>query len=1433
MASGFVEDGSLSSRRLPSVATSSGGVASEIEPWHSPPKASFAQARLHDARPNPHRAHALPKVSLRAEMSHTRNPPFAPLQKYPTKSGWTATLHSKPQVGEISANLASPRRFGQGVATRKDLLHRLRDDDGPSSLQTTSKMFRSMSLDKPTTAPAQSDHVLDLTGFLAKPGTADALALQHPGTGAADIDRAFDADAMSRLATPRKRGLGAAEKAIKRSMHQEYEAYAQKTVQEMIPEGAPVARSENVMCFGDVWHSAGEDGYRSAVFHAAVRCKELLQSTGLPFEIIEGQTPNAPGHVVFSGATSGPELTRLHTACFLFQNLCEVSSPLQDTLRFLLRELCHCIFDSFCLGSDILMLTPFFSCVYHTRQEMAAERERASVAEQMREKAEQQVQKAESNVNQLRAQLEKERESSRQMVESFERLTAERNTLRERLAINEERSAIREDELRVLSGDLARCEASLFQTRQEADRAKQEATAANKELKESQAVNVALEKKLADLQAALDLVAAPGPGGSTAERQQARRGNSVEVGDTPSAKSAGAFPSSSGVEHLGADLERAVESELAHIRREAEKRSVPQALQFSTEKDQRGAAIDAKRLLKVMRPDGTPQLILKGSTDDERGLVFLANQGGGNAADTSAGRNKLPMIVSPEVFAALSICNALPRPPDLLSGASSQQSHNHSLLTDEGIVRMVMDEVRVLAEEHTLLLQLFRELRRKLKETLKLIPEWNADELRGVLRNVVKLDREEALLVPLPVVKSKSIVGLGEGEQVPEFLQYTGNLKLTGMKQAEVIRVTEELWHARTVATLTIQAKCLPWMNLTEFFGSIYLPARGKAKQPRMEFSYNFLHSLRLQTTLAAEEELHEDVSMNSVPDNSPVKPTTPRDGGEAASQQAVVARGNTKFFQPNVDFHPGAELWYRGLLGELHEDAFHDQTAMLAALVSTLVMLCERLQPAFALPPPPAADTKEKPASEEKKDKPDDEKNAKAGDMPRDDEGSAEHKPIVYGFAELSAILRLFFPAKPREHLSSLKNILLTYGKLQEMEEFNAQSKKAAGERAESKTPNKPGGQGAAAKSKAAPPKSPAHRPTLQQLRSSVLTASPSMKKGEAVGGKPKVIDIGRALGVTLVEGRSVEKDNLLNELIGRPSPLALELRRQHLCEAFRVIVHKTGQTEGEAAGASGAGGGECSAVSYINVRQAEAALSAADAQLTETQRRIYILRGFGQRLPDASTIMPPSEGPLKSKADVQKLLTKSLPSLCPSLGLPDTARRGSLTTGTSQSFESMPSDIWKGTDRLRALLKDRVQLLVEQGITVPRDVFVRRLAATGVAKYARMWQPAIAIGDVVRESGLDAVRGCTAGGALEEFCTAPSATSLTSLAQAAAAPSTFASRDLQDADLTQQHSADDGEEGTALARYREHLKVSQGVVELSVGYPLLALQCWLSLPL
>jgi len=280
-------------------------------------------------------------------------------------------------------------------------------------------------------------------------------------------------------------------------------------------------------------------------------------------------------------------------------------------------------------------------------------------------------------------------------------------------------------------------------------------------------------------------------------------------------------------------------------------------------------------------------------------------------------------------------------------------------------------------------------------------------------------------------------------------------------------------------------------------------------------------------------------------------------------------------------------------------------------------------------------------------------------------------------------------------------------------------------------------------------------------------------------------------------------------------------------LHKAFRVTVQNKGGMEAD--------GG--AAISYINVRQAEAALSAADATLSESQKRIYILRGFGQRLPQTSNLAPHNStgsSAVTSKAEVYRMMSRSIAVLCPSLGIPDTTTtRQSQIFGTTVSSATGSSDgtivprVWTAADNLQQLVKDRVAELVEQGITVPTDVFMRRLAATGVTKYARMWQPDVGIENIVRESGLDAVRHKASGGALEEFLD-------THEPAARAGPSTSSigherRRSVSGSRLPELHM----QESPTLERYNEHLKRGQVVLELSVGYPLLALQTWLSLPM
>eukprot|EP00913_Durusdinium_trenchii_P017972 g16890.t1 len=66
---------------------------------------------------------------------------------------------------------------------------------------------------------------------------------------------------MARLATPKE--PGASERTQRRAVSREYAAYAKDAAAQLLPQ---VARSEENY---DLWHTAGEDGYKSAIFHAA------------------------------------------------------------------------------------------------------------------------------------------------------------------------------------------------------------------------------------------------------------------------------------------------------------------------------------------------------------------------------------------------------------------------------------------------------------------------------------------------------------------------------------------------------------------------------------------------------------------------------------------------------------------------------------------------------------------------------------------------------------------------------------------------------------------------------------------------------------------------------------------------------------------------------------------------------------------------------------------------------------------------------------------------------------------------------------------------------------------------------------------------------------------------------------------------------------
>jgi len=1160
-------------------------------------------------------------------------------------------------------------------------------------------------------------------------------------------------ETFARLATPRTRGT-TSERTTRRALAQEFEEYAQQATRDLVPS-APVPERYGPAAFGDIWHTAGEDGYRSAVFHATVRCRELMQSTG-SVEIIMG--PDGQEQAVFKGLSknAGPELVRLHAACFLFEELCTVSSPLQDTLRFLLREFCHCIFDSFLPGSDILLLTPFFSIAYQSRQDSSSTQQRAEQAETARDVKGKECAELKRQVEELKAMVQREKDLNREQRESYESLKDERNGLREKLSELQESADLRADELRELSSEFAMLQGSSFQTRRDLELIRKEANATAKESKDQQSTISTLQHKLDDLHDSLAVM---------------HDSDTNEAVPAPDVKPP-------------VELSHELEQEVAIRRKDFQRRKLTPMLPPG--EDKRG--VDTKRLLKVPVADGGSQMVMKASTEEERGLVELGTSSAIKGQSTV-------VLVSRAVFATLSIAMGLPRPPDFTCFGAKD---------DDDIVAEVQAEVQTLARDHRSLLEMFRKLRVELKETLRLIPEWNVDELRGVLRSVLVFDNEEANLVPLPAVGKDTLIGLGEGEEVPPFLRYHGVLRLRVMDNDEVKRCAQEVWLTKTQTALEAVAQGLPSVSLVEFFSVVYIPGREKDRTAQMEFSYNFLHALREKTSLFIDED------------------DLPQDFGPALEDEGNAGdgggRGKSKnlHFNPSVHFHTGAEVLYRGLLGELHEDAYHDQSAMLVCLIITLISLSERFLPCHWIPPSSCVDGV----------------------------GIDENNewPAVYGLAELSAVFRVFFPAKPREHLSALKQILLAYkigddddcedslSRIATVEDDIEDSRKISFEDTRTQTKMiqlskqstgsmlKPPGGGTNPASKVRPGGSPTPS----------LAPSEDKAKGKSKIKKPPMVDVGRVFGVELRQGMIAEKENFLTDLIGRPSPLVQEIRRQHLCECFMFVdrLHKAFRvfTHYKVGEAGGAGREDGSA--NVTVRQAEAALLAADQYLTEDQKYVYLLRGFGRRLPDAPTAETSAEGLIGGKRALLKKMSSRVAEQSFGVEFGEDSPRSEMeadpapdspTSVTSQAFHRTTIHRAAQVYKLRSLLKERVAQLIEGNTTVATDVFIKRLATTGVTKSARAWQPDITPADIVQEAGLVTMRPQTATAPLEEFIQPPS----DDIGRAVRRPT-----------VDERGVESPVEEMTsgALGTYRKHVEHGRDVMELGVGYPALVMSYWLS---
>jgi len=1158
------------------------------------------------------------------------------------------------------------------------------------------------------------------------------------------------AEVLSQLATPRKRGLS--ERAKKRALSRTYEAFARRAAATLVPAAQ---KPDGASTFGDVWHTAGEDGYRSAVFHAAVRCRELLQEEGRLMDVIEGS--DGPESVVFGGhgtadATGAPEITRLRTACFLFEEICKVSSPLQDTLRFLFRELCRCIFEGFTFGADILLLTPFFASSLGSVAELAEQRRRVVVAERECTERDCNIQELQAAMSTLQTALDTQLQKEKTQNETLETLLSERNELRIRLARLEQSHEIRGEELRALGSDLAHVQGKAFTANQDLEITKNKLSAMSTYTKDMQNNMTSLQNRASDLQMALRLAIDGDSHDIKGMLNSSELAYHVEDSKKPEAQSMKSSPE--------------VQQELALQHRRTRCGAAVQQCQAQV--------IDGRRLLKLALPDGSTQLVMRAVSEDERGIQRIAGTRHGG----------IVLMASGEAFGALAVGQALPEPPDLLQFKATE---------DEEVVREVQREVLSLVNDYASLLDLFRRQRREIKSTLRLVPDWNRDELRGIMQSVLSLDADESILVPSPVPGAKAIVGLGEGLEVPAFLRYDGVLRAHTLSWEEAAGMYTAVWLDRTRCFVEAESHTTNLATLEEDIAEHYLPTLGSTRTAQMENMYNLMIALRQRTTLSNHEVVATTTSSPSSP-NVHAMPASIRRGGGAngsintseveaaavvaanadndaaspssqtlASQAKQVVMRTRMLLAPTVDFRADAEVLYRGLLGEFHEDSFHDQTAMLIALCHALAFLGERLTPAHWAP-------KEAPPLTE--------------------------PPFVIGLAELSAVLRLFFPSKPREYLSCLKRLAFDMA-------FEVGSIDDA-----------------------------------------------SQQKGSVKCCGPLVVNVCQIFGAPMRRGNLTESQALLESLILRPTAFVLELRRQHLvecmmfvdllqkalrstapkslqpvslasgtCRPFATATTAPSAPDTNTASVAGATTGTTatsdSLSPHVNVKQAESALLEADHALTADQLRVYTLRGFGRRLPDSHPLsvdydehdQPVSPTAADARSSVQRRRTTIIPSV---------ANRD----GPEKNVYS------KRVETTRRLLRDRVSQLSEEGANVPTDVFVRRLMASGVVKAGNLWKPDIGIADVVHEAGLVAARPSSAAAPLEDLLSECSSQDGDATVGATVSLSAC-SRSTATVAQAQAHDFPDPAE-----KYYAHGQAGWDIQELSVGYPAVALTYWLAGP-
>lgn len=1055
---------------------------------------------------------------------------------------------------------------------------------------------------------------------------------------------------MARLATPKE--PGASERTQRRAVSREYAAYAKDAAAQLLPQ---VARSEENY---DLWHTAGEDGYKSAIFHAAVRCRELQRSFGA-----ESKDSEEDGTFIFGGgeAAPSPELFRLQQACVLFEEICQVSSPLRDTLRFLQRELLNCIFANYKPGADLLQLTPFFVLRTHEMSHMETCEQRRAEADLEIDASQKRLDEAKKQIQSLKQQLQKDRQHAQKENETYEILVSQRNELRQKVESLRESNNLRFEELRETNAELSSLQAASYLARKDLDQARKDMATMNVQLKEANTKVVLLSKRVHDLQDAMGIMA----------RGDGRITSKVLARAAPKANMS-----------LPAELES--ELNLATQRKKSSKTKPEAELHFGLERP----TVDGRRLLRALMPQGGFQVVLKGTVDDQMGLQPASTPAVSAAAAAASRRGGKDgtapvLIVTGEVFAALAISQGLPLPPDPLQYGD-----------DDDLIKDVGHEVQNLSEEYGMLLELYRGLRQDLKRTLRLVPDYNTDELRGALQNVMILDHEERSLVPPPVLETE-FIGLGEGPEVPPYLRFVGSIAIKPLTEELVQRFCEDIWRDKTKHVMHEELSGRPQMPLDLFINEKFLPTRANGRPQQMELIYNFLLPLRQSTTLkdnnpetspgerllsatspASMQKRHSRAGTRRRRSSAGRRPSEmieqievcpscgniyapdaifcricrtkrPNAAEETNEVELQVCSCGNVFMQdavfcrrcgaerPKVDaaeaqterknkaqdllqlsFNPCSEILYRGLLRELHEDTFHDGTAMLVNLCLCLHALQHRFR-------------------------------SSASRLIEDE----EELSLEMNVSVLSAVLRLFFPRKPREHLTALKSMLHSRAQLHAVRTRDKLTKSTS-----------PG--------------------AVQFQGEEPVDLPPSVSLKEVLG-LPPIDASGHLLGAK----------QLMENLLRSPTPFIMELRRQHLLECILSMDKLQRALRVKRPG--GAGNDEPVQMAAKEILDA---LGKADWDLTPAQRHVYLLRGFGKRLPD----MP-------------------------------------ATTEMDLGNEALHTAV--RCTKVRRMLQDYAQELVESGTQVVVEDFLKNLQLSGVVKGGKHWEAELSLEDVARESGISAM--------------------------------------------------------------------------------------------